>query len=236
MATIYFLPNIAQASTTMTGGDRSIYALTQADPFFNDLLTQSNGLRARAGQADARFIGRDGSLAGITAADTFYVFGHGDYRGSETSSRPSPMIRTKWGGGQEMGPEDLAALLRERRLPDLEGLVVRVFACNSGVRNPRDGRTFAHRTALHMGVCGYHAVKVSGYVGVVSLSNGVQLMVHKEVDLTNPKAPVQSNSKPASQREVTYNVSGFIVSGREGAATRSRSFFTQKDTLRIRYV
>ncbi|MEZ4463052.1 MAG: hypothetical protein R3F60_07010 [bacterium] len=211
MATYFFLPNIPTIALRGTTTERSFYDLIRSDGYFEDLLGGYNHMRQRAGKDDIEPIGRDGSLAHLAQGDRLYVFGHGDLRGQQ--------MRTRWAGGTSVGPEELADLLVAAHLPDLQGLNVKLFACNSGVRH--DGRTFAQRVAMALHTRGYISLEVSGYVGVVTLGDGAHKRVHKRYRNDGSEL---STGKTASHRRVTYNMGGWITAGKEGRASEGRTF------------
>ncbi|MCB9548490.1 MAG: hypothetical protein H6706_22000 [Myxococcales bacterium] len=211
MAVYFFLPSIPGDSLDPRHADPAFYALVRADGYFSELLGGLNYRREVAGKSEVQLLGRDASLADLQAGDRLYVFGHGDLHGQQ--------IRTRWEGGVSVSPEDLATLLQHAGLPDLEGLNIKLFACNTGVRH--DGRTYAHRVAEALSRLGYARVLVSGYVGVVTLGDGQHKRVHKR--FSNDGSEL-SKGKVASHRRVTYDMTGWIVDGQEGRATEGKMF------------
>lgn len=182
--------------------------LAGVDDFHHQL---GNLMPNRNRTVNIQVLGRKASLAGVTANDELYVYAHGDYRTKRLFTKVDPE--------NYITPNSLADLLELRALPDLQGLVVNLFACTSGVVGG-DGRTMAYLLALNLHRVGYRQLKVRGFVGFVHLGGGFQMStfeVSKQFggDLVAAQG-VASNAKAAMARGVVYNLNGTIHSGHEG--------------------
>lgn len=127
--------------------------------------------RSRHEWGTYRVLGCRDSLADVTATDTLYVYAHGDYR--------TQLFYTKVGDRKALSPGQLAVILHESGLKDHADFVVHLFACTSGVVG-EDGRTMAHRVATTLHRLGYRRLRVGGYVGFVSVGDGVTFQASKQ--------------------------------------------------------